>query len=55
MPCELISVEIDGVTTVIMSQLIGAKPEIGMPIEPVFNTANPTFTILDLSWKPRAK
>jgi uncharacterized protein len=53
-PCELISVEIDGVATVIMSQLRGAKPEIGMPIEPVFNTSNPTFTILDLAWKPRA-
>ncbi|MCU0662336.1 MAG: hypothetical protein MUC50_08425 [Myxococcota bacterium] len=53
MPCELISVEIEGVATVIMSQLRGAKPEIGMPIQPEFNTTNPTFTILDLSWVPR--
>ena len=52
-PCELISVEIEGVTTIIMSQLRNAKPEIGMPIEPVFETAKPTFTILDLAWVPR--
>jgi uncharacterized OB-fold protein len=54
MPCELISVEIEGVATVLMSKLIGAKPQIGMSIEPVFETTNPTFTILDLSWKPRS-
>jgi uncharacterized protein len=54
-PCEIISVEIEGVSTVIMSYLRGAKPEIGMPIEPVFETANPTYTILDLSWVPRKK
>jgi hypothetical protein len=53
MPCELISVEVEGAETIIMSQLKGAKPEIGMPVEPVFNTSNPTFTILDLAWKPR--
>ncbi len=52
MPCELISVEIDKVTTVLMSKLVDGTPEIGMRIEPVFNTTNPTFTILDLSWKP---
>jgi hypothetical protein len=53
MPCELISVEIEGVATVLMSQLEGAKPEIGMPIQPKFNKKNPTFTILDLFWIPR--
>lgn len=52
MPCELISVEIDGTATAIMSQLTGAKPKIGMRIEPVFNTTKPTFTILDLAWRP---
>lgn len=52
-PCELISVEIEGVSTIIMSQLRGAKPKIGMPIEPVFETEKPTFTILDLAWVPR--
>jgi uncharacterized OB-fold protein len=52
MPCELISVEIEGVATNIMSQLVKAKPEIGMRIEPVFNTRQPSFTILDLAWQP---
>ena len=53
MPCELISVEIEGVSTFIMSQLKKAKPEIGMKIKPVFNTTKPTFSILDLAWVPR--
>ena len=52
MPCELISVEIPGVATVLMSQMIGGKPEIGMRIEPVFETRAPSFTILDLAWRP---
>ena len=54
MPCELISVAIEGVATVLMSQLTGGKPEIGMAIEPIFNS-KPTFTILDLAWRPRKK
>jgi uncharacterized OB-fold protein len=53
MPCELISVEIEGVATIIMSQLRGAKPEIGLPIAPVFETRQPTFSILDLAWVQR--
>lgn len=53
MPCQLISVEIEGVSTVLMSQLFGAEPEIGLEIEPVFETRKPTFTILDLAWRPR--
>jgi len=54
-PCEIISVEIDNTSTIIMSYLRSGKPEIGMPIEPVFETANPTYTILDLSGVPRKK
>ena len=53
MPCQLISVEIDGVATILMSVLSEGEPEIGLAIEPVFNTTTPTFTILDLSWRPR--
>jgi uncharacterized OB-fold protein len=53
MPCQLISVEIEGVATVMMSILSEGEPEIGLEIEPVFNTRRPTFTILDLSWRPR--
>ena len=53
MPCQLISVEIEGVSTILMSVLAEGEPEIGLEVEPVFNTTQPTFTILDLSWKPR--
>ena len=52
-PCPLISVAIDGVCTKLMSYLKEGKPHIGMPIRAVFNTANPTNTILDLAWVPR--
>jgi len=48
----LISVELDGVCTKFMSYLKEGKPEIGMPIKAVFNTGNPTHTILDVAWVP---
>jgi uncharacterized OB-fold protein len=51
-PCHLISVEIEGVCTRVMSYLAEGEPEIGMPLEAVFNTIDPTNTILDLSWRP---
>jgi len=51
-PCPLISVEIEGVCTKMMSYLSEGTPEIGMPIRARFNTEKPTNTILDLSWEP---
>lgn len=54
-PCPLISVEIPGVCTKMMSYLSEfgeGEPYIGMPIRPVFRTERPTRTILDLSWIP---
>jgi uncharacterized OB-fold protein len=51
-PCPLISVELEGVCTKLMSYLKEGEPEIGMPIRAVFNTAKPTNTILDLAWVP---
>jgi len=51
-PCPLISVDIEGVCTKLMSYLKEGEPEIGMPIKAVFNTENPTNTILDLAWVP---
>ena len=54
-PCPLISVEIPGVCTKLMSYLSEfgeEEPYIGMQIRPVFETKNPTYTILDLSWVP---
>lgn len=54
-PCHLISIKIEGVSTMIMSYLKGAEPQIGLKIEPRFRTANPTYTILDLYWVPKKK
>jgi len=48
----LISVEIDGVCTKLMSWLKDGKPEIGMPVRAIFNTHKPTNSILDLAWVP---
>lgn len=48
----LISVEIEGVCTKLMSWLKEGKPEIGLAIRAVFNTEHPTNTILDLAWVP---
>lgn len=48
----LISIEIEGVCTKLMSWLKEGKPEIGMRVKAVFNTAKPTHTILDLAWIP---
>ncbi|MCJ8328977.1 MAG: hypothetical protein HRT89_07200 [Lentisphaeria bacterium] len=49
-PCPLISVEIAGVCTKMMSYLSEGIPEIGMPIKAKFNTHKPSNTILDISW-----
>lgn len=54
-PCPLISVEIPGVCTKLMSYLSKfseIEPYIGMPVKPVFRKKNPTYTILDLAWVP---
>lgn len=48
----LISVELDGVCTRLMSWLKEGRPEIGLPVRAVFNTQRPTNTILDLAWIP---
>lgn len=48
----LVSVEIEGVCTKLMSYMMEGKPEIGMPIKAVFNTQRPTHTILDVAWVP---
>ncbi len=53
MPSQLISVEIEGVATILMSWMRKGTPEIGMKIKPWFNTRSPSFTILDLAWEPR--
>jgi len=51
-PCPLISVSLEGVCTKMMSYLKEGQPRIGMKIKAVFNTEDPTHTILDLAWVP---
>ena len=48
----LVSIELEGVCTKFMGWLKEGKPEFGMPVKAVFNTKNPTNTILDLAWVP---
>lgn len=51
-PCPLISVEIEGVCTKLMSYMKEGEPAFGLPVKAVFNTEAPTNTILDLAWVP---
>jgi uncharacterized OB-fold protein len=52
-PIRFINVEFDGVTTILMSYLLGKQdPQIGMKVRPVFRTKNPTCTITDLAFVP---
>ncbi len=51
-PCTLISISIEGVCTKFMSYLKDGEPSIGLPVKAVFNTENPTNTILDIAWVP---
>ena len=51
-PVHLISVEIDGVCTKLMSYMKEGKPEFGMPVKAVFETKDRTNTILELAWVP---
>jgi len=48
----LISVEIEGVCTKVLSWLKEGTPQFGLPVKAVFNTERPTNTILDLAWVP---
>ncbi len=51
-PVKFIDVEIEGVSTILMSYLSYGEPEIGMRIIPIFKTIDPGCSILDLSWVP---
>ncbi len=48
----LISVELEGVCTKLMSYLKEGTPKFGMKVKAVFNAQKPTNTILDLAWVP---
>ncbi len=49
---SLISIEIEGVCTKMMSWMKEGTPEIGMRVKAVFNTEKPTNAITDLAWVP---
>ena len=49
-PIRFINIEFDGVSTILMGYLPVGEPKIGMQVVPIFQTKNPTFTILDLAW-----
>jgi len=51
-PIRFINIEFEGVSTILMSYLPVGEPRIGMRVLPIFQTKNPTFTILDLAWVP---
>ncbi len=51
-PIRFVNVEFEGVPTILMGNLAIGEPKIGMKVVPIFNTVNPTYTILDLSWVP---
>ncbi|RMF09107.1 MAG: hypothetical protein D6762_04375 [Candidatus Neomarinimicrobiota bacterium] len=51
-PVRFINVEFEGVATILMSYLSVGEPKIGQRVVPIFNTHEPTYTILDLSWVP---
>jgi uncharacterized OB-fold protein len=50
-PIRFINIEFEGVTTILMSYLIGKQePKMGMKVRPIFRTKNPTYTITDLAF-----
>ena len=51
-PVHLISVELEGVATKLMSYMWEGTPSFGLPIKAKFHTDKPTNTILDLCWVP---
>ncbi len=51
-PIRFINIEFAGVDTILMSYLPIGEPEIEMRVVPIFQTKNPTYTILDLAWVP---
>lgn len=51
-PVKFVNVEFEGVVTILMGYLAVGEPEIGMRVVPIFNTGNPTYTIMDMYWVP---
>lgn len=52
LPIKFINIEFDGVVTILMSYLSIGEPELEKRVVPIFQTKNPTYTIMDLSFVP---
>jgi uncharacterized protein len=52
-PIKFINIEFDGVCTILMSYLAIGEPKMGMRVIPIFQTLDPTYTILDMAWVPK--
>ncbi|MCK5331720.1 MAG: hypothetical protein KAK01_09940 [Candidatus Marinimicrobia bacterium] len=52
-PIRFVNVEFEGVCTILMGNLAVGEPKMGMKVVPIFQTANPSYTILDLAWVPQ--
>jgi hypothetical protein len=51
-PIKFINIEFEGVCTILMGYLLCGEPVIGDRVVPIFATASPTYTIVDLAWVP---
>jgi uncharacterized protein len=51
-PITFVNVEFEGVSTILMGYLAVGEPEFGMRVVPIFNTTDPTYTIMDMYWVP---
>ncbi len=51
-PIRFINVEFPGVSTILMSYLLGGTPTTGDRVVPIFRTDNPSYTITDLAFVP---
>jgi uncharacterized OB-fold protein len=51
-PYWQIDIEIPGACTIFKGYLLNGAPKIGMMVKALFNTKNPSNTILDICWEP---
>ncbi len=51
-PIRFINIEFEGVATILMGNLAVGEPAMDMRVVPIFKTAAPSYTILDLAWVP---
>lgn len=52
-PIRFVNVEFEGISTILMGNLAVGTPSMGLKVVPIFQTKNPSFTILDLAWVPK--